>query len=122
MALGQQYNARLIPIRHEEFTHGRSLNLGMSHACGALVLICSAHWSRWVPIFLKVVAPFTDLAAAVRCLATIDSQQLGEWYQTWMCTMTLGKSREPPRLVRVAEAVSFRDVLRYSASVGTDPL
>ena len=33
--------------------------------------------------------------------------------------MTLGKSREPPRLgFRVAEAVSFRDVLRYSALRG----
>jgi len=85
VALGQQYNARLIPIRHEEFTHGRSLNLGMSHARGALVLICSAHSVPVGAHFLEsVVAPFTDpRVAAVRCLANSDSQQLGAWYQTW---------------------------------------
>lgn len=84
-ALCQQYQARLVPIRHEEFTHGRSLNLGMSQARGALVLICSAHSVPVGAHFLEsVVAPFTDpCVAAVRCLATIDHQQLGEWYQTW---------------------------------------
>jgi glycosyltransferase involved in cell wall biosynthesis len=81
-ALCQQYNARLIPISHADFTHVRSLNLGMSHARGALVVICSAHSLPVGAHFLEsVVAPFTDPnVAAVRCLANSDTQQLGEWY------------------------------------------
>src|SRR5215216_493037 len=80
--LCKQYNARIIPIRHEEFTHGRSLNLGISNARGALVLICSAHSVPVGSHFLEsVVAPFTDpCVAAVRCIPGIDNQQLGEWY------------------------------------------
>jgi rhamnosyltransferase len=80
--LCKQYNARIIPIRHEEFTHGRSLNLGVSEACGELVLICSAHSVPVGSHFLEsVVAPFSDPSmAAVRCIASIDKQQLSEWY------------------------------------------
>jgi rhamnosyltransferase len=80
--LCKQYNARIIPIRHEEFTHGRSLNLGVSKARGELVLICSAHSVPVGSHFLEsVVAPFADPSmAAVRCIASIDRQQLGEWY------------------------------------------
>jgi glycosyltransferase involved in cell wall biosynthesis len=81
-ALCQQYHARLIPIRHADFTHGRSLNLGMQHARGALVVICSAHSIPVGAHFLEsIVAPFTDpTVAAVRCLASSDTQQLAEWY------------------------------------------
>jgi rhamnosyltransferase len=77
-----QYNARIVPIRDEEFTHGRSLNLGISEARGALVLICSAHSVPVGSHFLEsIVTPFTDpRVAAVRCIAIIDNQQLGEWY------------------------------------------
>jgi rhamnosyltransferase len=80
--LCKQYTARIIPIRHEEFTHGRSLNLGISKARGELILICSAHSVPVGTHFLEsVVAPFTDpRMAAVRCIASIDKQQMGEWY------------------------------------------
>ena len=84
-ALCQQYHARLIPIRHADFTHVRSLNLGISHARGALVVICSAHSLPVGAHFLEsVVAPFTDpCVAAVRCLASSDIEQLGQWYTPW---------------------------------------
>ncbi len=80
--LCKQYNARMVPIRDEEFTHGRSLNLGISNARGEIVLICSAHSVPVGAHFLEsVVAPFTDPGvAAVRCIASINKQQLGEWY------------------------------------------
>jgi rhamnosyltransferase len=82
--LCKQYNARITPIRHEEFTHGRSLNLGVSEARGEVVLICSAHSVPVGSHFLEsVVAPFSDPnLAAVRCIASNDKQQLGEWYTT----------------------------------------
>jgi glycosyltransferase involved in cell wall biosynthesis len=80
--LCKQYNARIISIRDEEFTHGRSVNLGISKARGELVLICSAHAVPAGSHFLEsVVAPFTDSrVAAVRCIDGSDKQQLGEWY------------------------------------------
>jgi glycosyltransferase involved in cell wall biosynthesis len=85
VALCERYKVRIVPIRHEEFTHGRSLNLGMSQARGEFVLICSAHSLPVGTHFLEsVMAPFTDPSvAAVRCLANSDNQQLGEWYTTW---------------------------------------
>jgi glycosyltransferase involved in cell wall biosynthesis len=84
LELCKQYRARIIPICHEEFTHGRSLNLGLSEAHGEFVLICSAHSILVGAHFLEsVMAPFTDPGvAAVRCLANSDNQQLGEWYTT----------------------------------------
>jgi hypothetical protein len=61
---------------------GRSFNLGVSKARGELVLICSAHSVPVGSHFLEsVVASFTDpLVAAARCIASSDTQQLGEWY------------------------------------------
>ena len=80
--LCKQYNARIIPIRHEEFTHGCSLNLGVSKARGELVMICSAHSVPVGSHFLEsAVAPFSDPSmAAVRCIPSSDKQQMGEWY------------------------------------------
>lgn len=80
--LCKQYKARIISIRDAEFTHGRSVNLGISKARGEVVLICSAHSVPVGSHFLEsIVAPFTDpLVAAVRCIAGSDTQQLGEWY------------------------------------------
>jgi rhamnosyltransferase len=80
--LCQEYKARVIPIRHDEFTYGRAINLGISHAAGTLVLLCSAHS---VPIgsyfFESAVAAFTDSnIAAVRCVHNTLNQQLKEWY------------------------------------------
>ena len=80
--LCKQHKARIIRIRHEEFTHGRSVNLGISKARGELVLICSAHSVPVGSYFLEsVVAPFTDpRVAAVRCIAGSDNQKLEGWY------------------------------------------
>jgi rhamnosyltransferase len=80
--LCKRYKARIIPIRDEEFTHGRSLNLGISNARGELVLLCSAHSVPVGSHFLEsAVAPFADPSmAAVRCIVSGDKQQLGEWY------------------------------------------
>jgi rhamnosyltransferase len=80
--LCKEYKARTIPIRRDEFTYGRAINLGISNAAGKLVLICSAHS---VPIgsyfFESAVAAFTDSKiAAVRCIINTYNQQLKEWY------------------------------------------
>jgi glycosyltransferase involved in cell wall biosynthesis len=80
--LCKRYKAHIIPIRRNEFTYGRALNLGLSNARGKLILICSAHS---VPVgsyfFESAVAPFIDpRMAAVRCIVSSNNQHLGEWY------------------------------------------
>jgi len=82
LELCRQYRARVIPIRREEFTYGRALNLGISQARGELILLLSAHSLPVGSYFLEsVVAPFADpLMAAVRCLRA-DSDQMREWYK-----------------------------------------
>jgi rhamnosyltransferase len=81
--LCQQFNARVVSIRRDEFTYGRALNLGIRHARGALVLICSAHSVPVGSYFLESsVAAFDDpKIAAVRCLNGGDKPQTVAWYK-----------------------------------------
>jgi glycosyltransferase involved in cell wall biosynthesis len=79
-ALCEQYNARVVGIRRDEFTYGRALNFGIREARGELVLLCSAHVVPVGSYFLEcAVAPFVDPEmAAVRCLG---GSQLSQWYK-----------------------------------------
>ena len=111
--LCKEYKARIIPIRHEEFTHGRSLNLGVSEARGELVLICSAHSIPVGAHFLEsVAAPFTDRSvAAVRCIGSSDNQQIGEWYTAQ--DVQYGSLEEQ----KTAEAVSINGLALAPAEI-----
>lgn len=52
---------RVLHIQPEEFTFGRSLNLGIQHARSPLVVIASAHVYPVYPDWLEhLLAPFTD--------------------------------------------------------------
>lgn len=83
LELCKQYGWQVVPIRRGEFTYGRALNLGISHARGELVLILSAHAVPVGSFFLEsAVAPFSDsLMAAVRCLSAYDLEQMILWYK-----------------------------------------
>ena len=78
----EQYNARVISITQEEWTPGRALNRGISHARGQLVFLCSAHAIPVGSYFLEsAVAPFVDPdMAAARCLFGSNHEQTAEWY------------------------------------------
>jgi rhamnosyltransferase len=66
VAIASQYPVEVVQIRPEEFTFGRSLNYGVSHAVADLVVIVSAHVYPVYPDWLeKMLAPFSDLQVAL---------------------------------------------------------
>ncbi|MDX1436011.1 MAG: glycosyltransferase family 2 protein [Anaerolineales bacterium] len=66
VAIARQYGARIIHIAPEEFTFGRSLNLGILAAQGEFIVIASAHVYPVYPDWLeKMLAPFEDPQVAL---------------------------------------------------------
>jgi glycosyltransferase involved in cell wall biosynthesis len=59
--IAKRYQIKLLHIKPEDFTFGRSLNHGIDHAHGEIILIASAHvypvFPDWVEQMLR---PFTD--------------------------------------------------------------
>ena len=61
VAIAESYGARVVHIRPEEFTFGRSLNLGVREATRDLVVIASAHVYPVYPDWLEsLLRPFDD--------------------------------------------------------------
>lgn len=61
-----QFPIHIVHIRPDEFTFGRSLNLGIAQAQADLVVIASAHVYPVYPDWLKrLLAPFTDIGIAL---------------------------------------------------------
>ena len=59
--IAESYGARVVEIRPEEFTFGRSLNRGVQAAAGELVVIASAHVYPVYPDWLEtLLRPFDD--------------------------------------------------------------
>lgn len=64
--IARQSGARIIEIRPEDFSFGRSLNLGARHAHGEILVLASAHTYPFSEHWLeRLVAPFTDPAVAL---------------------------------------------------------
>jgi rhamnosyltransferase len=65
-AIAAQYGALVVHIPPSEFTFGRSLNLGLSAASSALVVIASAHVYPVYPDWLeRLLEPFSDPSVAL---------------------------------------------------------
>jgi len=65
-AIASRYRARIVGIGPDEFTFGRSLNLGIEHARGEIIVIISAHCYPVYPDWLEqLLAPFEDPKIAV---------------------------------------------------------
>ncbi len=61
VAIAEQYGAEVVHIPPEEFTFGRSLNLGISRAKAELVVMASAHVYPVYPDWLEqMLTPFED--------------------------------------------------------------
>ncbi len=61
VAIASRYPVQVVHIRPEDFTFGRSLNLGISHAQGEFIVIASAHVYPVYPDWLeKLLAPFDE--------------------------------------------------------------
>ncbi len=61
VAIARRYPVNVVHIRPEEFTFGRSLNLGIRHARGEFIVMASAHVYPVYPDWLeRLLAPFDD--------------------------------------------------------------
>ena len=64
--IAQKFDAKIVTISPQEFTFGRSLNLGCREAQGDLLVFASAHvyplYDNWLE---TLVAPFEDTAVAL---------------------------------------------------------
>ena len=66
MAIARRYPVEVVTIRPQEFTFGRSLNLGISHARAEVVVMASAHVYPVYPDWLeRLLEPFEDPQVAV---------------------------------------------------------
>jgi rhamnosyltransferase len=66
LAIASRYPVQIVHIRPEEFTFGRSLNQGIAHAHGDLIVIASAHVYPVYPDWLeRLLAPFDDPRVAL---------------------------------------------------------
>ena len=66
VAIARRYPVKVVHIRPEEFTFGRSLNLGISHARGEFIVMASAHVYPVYPDWLeRLLAPFDDPKVAL---------------------------------------------------------
>jgi len=66
VAIALQYPVRVVHIPPDEFTFGRSLNLGIAAACGELIVIASAHVYPVYPDWLEcLLRPFDDPQVAL---------------------------------------------------------
>lgn len=60
-AIASRYPVRIVHIDPDDFTFGRSLNLGIEHARGEIIVIISAHCFPIYPDWLEqLVTPFED--------------------------------------------------------------
>jgi len=66
LAIASRYPVRIVHIRPDEFTFGRSLNLGIEKARGEFVIMASAHVHPVYPDWLeRLLAPFADPKVAL---------------------------------------------------------
>jgi rhamnosyltransferase len=66
LEFASQYPVQVVHIQPEEFTFGYSLNQGLSHASGELIVIASAHVFPVYPDWLKcLLTPFADSQVAL---------------------------------------------------------
>ncbi len=66
VSIAATYGVKVVHIRPEEFTFGRSLNLGIRSASNSLIVLASAHVYPIYPDWLeKLVAPLSDPQVAL---------------------------------------------------------
>ena len=66
ISIAESFGAQIVNIRPEEFTFGRSLNLGIKEAKGEFIVIASAHVYPVYPDWLEtLLRPFQDESIAL---------------------------------------------------------
>jgi len=89
VAIARNYGADIVHVQPQEFTFGKSLNMGISHARSEKVVICSAHVYPVFPDWLeKLVAPLSNPKIALTygkqrggaCNQFSEHQIFKSWY------------------------------------------
>jgi len=89
VSIAESFGAQIVNIRPEEFTFGRSLNLGIKEAKGEFIVIASAHVYPVYPDWLEtLLRPFQDKSIALTygkqrapAFAKYSEQQIFlQWY------------------------------------------
>lgn len=89
LAIARRHKVRILHIKPQEFTFGRSLNVGIAAARGDVVVLASAHvFPRHKDWLKNLIAPFTDPQVAMtygkqRGTAASqfsESQHLRKWF------------------------------------------
>ncbi|MDZ4158933.1 MAG: glycosyltransferase family A protein, partial [Anaerolineaceae bacterium] len=66
VSIGRDFGVEVVHIRPQEFSFGRSLNVGIQHAQSELVVIASAHVYPVYPDWLeRLLSPFEDERTAL---------------------------------------------------------
>ncbi|MGQ9833331.1 MAG: glycosyltransferase family 2 protein [Candidatus Villigracilaceae bacterium] len=95
LAIAEAFGARLVRIPSDEFTFGRSLNLGVQTASREYVVIASAHVYPVYPDWLEtLLRPFEDETVALvygkqRAPATAKFSEQQVYYQWYPDTSTM---------------------------------
>ncbi|HPO57683.1 MAG TPA: glycosyltransferase family A protein, partial [Anaerolineaceae bacterium] len=71
MAIARRYPVEVVTIRPQEFTFGRSLNLGISHARAEVVVMASAHVYPVYPDWLERLLRHALRSAALPIAAAV---------------------------------------------------
>jgi rhamnosyltransferase len=88
LEIASQYSVKVVQIQPEEFTFGYSLNSGISHAQGDMIIIASAHVYPVYPDWLeRLLAPFDDPQVALTYGKqrgnTLNKFSEGQIFQHW---------------------------------------
>ena len=81
VAVAVEHGATVVHLPRSEFTYGRALNLGLSHARGEVCILLSSHSLPLGPSFVEACSrPFADPAiAAIRCVHVGKPGELDGW-------------------------------------------
>jgi glycosyltransferase involved in cell wall biosynthesis len=89
VSIAESFDAKILQIKPEQFTFGRSLNLGISKADAEIVVIASAHVYPIYPDWIeKMIEPFSDSKIALvygrqsgdRTTKYSEKQVFKQWY------------------------------------------
>jgi glycosyltransferase involved in cell wall biosynthesis len=88
--IARGYNAEIVEVAREAFDYSKSLNLGIEHTRGDLIVILSAHSIPCEPLWLELMTqPFDDPSVAGVCCRQVAWPD-GEWHEKKRVAETFG--------------------------------
>jgi rhamnosyltransferase len=118
--IARQFGARVVHIRPQEFTFGRSLNLGLSAATRDLVVIASAHVYPVYPDWLeRLLEPFADPARGTDLRQTARGAHPPNFPNTRFFNAGIRRSASPINPIRFATMPTPPSAAPFGKSIPT---